>query len=154
MLATWTWTPSTTSAGYVYEDADANFAITFPGKPSVAPKDSSGIRATYSTAPDPNAPDAVVYAARGTAATGIEILPETLETVVLTLVDQGAVLTAPEVTFELEGMPAIMNELTLPTGKAATFVVAGDGNRIYQLLVVGGTPEERQAFFDSFELLS
>jgi hypothetical protein len=29
--------------------------------------------------------------------------------------------------------------------------VAGEGYRFYQLIAMGGTPEERQAFFDSFE---
>jgi hypothetical protein len=151
VLATWTWAP-TSFAGY-YEDVDADYAITFPGKPFVAVTASGGTRASYSTAPDPAAPDAVFYTARGTTATGEEIVSDTLEFVFIQLIDTGAVLTGAGESFELEGMPALMSSFTDPAGKPATMLVAGEGHSLYQLIVVGGTTEERQAFFDSFMLL-
>lgn len=152
ILATWTWSPSTTPAGY-YEDEDANYAMTFPGKPLVAVTPSGDTRATYSTAPDPAAPEAVVYTSRGTTATEQEIEPDTLEFFFIQLINTGAVFTGPGESFELEGMPALVNSFTDPAGKPATMLVAGEGHSLYQLVVVGGTAEERQAFFDSFTLL-
>jgi hypothetical protein len=56
-------------------------------------------------------------------------------------------------TIEFEGMPALVSDVDGPDGRPATVVSAGDGHRLYELIVVGGTPEERQAFFDSFKLL-
>ena len=161
VLATWTWADTSAEnwggpAGY-YEDADANFAITFPGNPTVKPGTGSfagSTPATYSTSPDPTAPGAVYYLADGTAASEAEILPANLEEIFSQLVDQGVVLTGPRRSFELEGMPALMSDGTLPDGKPATVVVAGDGHRIYELVVVDGTADECQIFFDSFKLLS
>lgn len=144
VLATWTWAPTST-AGY-FEDPDAGFAVTFPGRPSVS--ESGGLVATFTTGPD-----AVRYVARGTAAAEAEIVPDTLASLFAQVVDQGAVLTGPEETFELEGMPALMNSFTDPNGKPATMVVAGEGHRLYQLIVIDGTPQERQAFFHTFTLL-
>lgn len=147
VLATWTWVASTAPEGY-FEDPAAQFAITFPGKPTVNATESGGTRASYS-----NAADAVLFAARGTAATETEVVPETLEGLFLQVVDQGAVVTGPGEKFELAGLPALMNSFTDPDGKPATMVVAGEGHRLYQLIVIGGTPEQSQAFFDSFTLL-
>jgi hypothetical protein len=152
VLATWVWVASTTPPGY-FEDPEAGFAVTFPGKPSVSATESGGIRASYSTTGDPNAPDARIFAARGTAATETEVLPDTLEGLFIQVVNQGAVLTGPGETFELAGMPALMNSFTDPDGKPATMVVAGEGHSLYQLIVIGSTPEESQRFFDSFTLL-
>ncbi|CAN5347237.1 hypothetical protein BH11ACT5_BH11ACT5_24690 [soil metagenome] len=161
VLATWTWadTPAANPggpAGY-YEDAGANFAITFPGNPIVKPGTGSfagSTPATYSTAPDSTAPDAVYYRADGTSASEVEILPANLKEIFSQLVDQGVVLAGSQQKFELEGMPALMTDITLPDGKPGTVVVAGDGHRIYELVVVDGTADERQKFFDSFKLLS
>ena len=36
-------------------------------------------------------------------------------------------------------------------GQPGELVVAGDGNRFYQLIAIGGTSDQRQAFFDSFK---
>lgn len=54
---------------------------------------------------------------------------------------------------DLEGLPAVKAEITLPNGQEAATVMTGEDERFYQLIVVGGTPELRQAFFDTFELL-
>lgn len=53
---------------------------------------------------------------------------------------------------ELGGLPAMRAEFTMAGGRGAATVVAGDGNRFYQLIALGGRPEERQAFFDFFSL--
>ena len=48
-------------------------------------------------------------------------------------------------TGENQAMPSYL------VGQPAEVVVAGDGNRFYALLAIGGTSEQRQAFFESFE---
>jgi len=44
--------------------------------------------------------------------------------------------------------PAIPSDLV---GQAGETVMAGDGNNFYQLVAIGGSSDQRQAFFDSFE---
>ena len=143
-------------AGY-YKDAAADYAITFPGKPSIAPvdgSDSGAMRATYSTEPDPTATDAVYYTAAGTTASDVDISPTDLDGDLLQLVNQGAKLTSQETKFTLDGMPAVMSDFTGPDGKPGTIVIAGEGHSFYQLIVRGGTTAQRQTFFDSFKLLN
>ena len=55
---------------------------------------------------------------------------------------------------ELEGIPAYTADFVWSDGKDATIIMAGEGHTYYQLLVIGGTPEECENFFDTFELLS
>lgn len=142
-------------AGY-YTDAAANYAITFPGKPSVEPiegSDTGAMRASYSTGPDPTAPNATYYTAGGTTESATEITPTDLEGDLLQLVNQGAVFTGQGKKFTVDGMPALMSDFTGPDGKPSAIVISGKGHRFYQLIVRGGTSQDRQTFFDSFKLL-
>jgi hypothetical protein len=63
-------------------------------------------------------------------------------------------------SYTLGGLEADQAQFT--TGKGAgvpsngvglpgELVVAGDGNHFYQLIAIGGTSDQRQAFFDSFK---
>ena len=148
-------TPSAPAA-YYYKDAAAKYAITFPGKPSVAAiegSDTGAKRASYSTEPDPTAPKAVYYTSGGTAASDGEITSTNLESVLFELINEGAKLTSPEKKFTLDGMPAIMSDFTGSDGKPSAIVLAGKGHSYYQLIVRGGTSKERETFFDSFKLI-
>jgi hypothetical protein len=53
-------------------------------------------------------------------------------------------------SYELVGLPALQAEFTMEGDQKAETIVASDGKRFYQLIAMGGTAEERQAFFDSF----
>ena len=152
VLATWTWAAPTADAEGYYEDPVGGFAITFPGEPMVEPRTGSDeMRAFYSTTPDPNQPDAIVYIAGGTAASPRPISPGGLQEILM-LMGEGQDYIVSE-AFEFNGMSALTADFTDPTGKPSTMLVAGEANRYYQLVVFGGTSEERQAFFDSFTLL-
>jgi hypothetical protein len=148
VLATWTWATPTTSAGYVYEDADAGYAVTFPGEPHVAPlqingTDRSANLVTY------GAPSTVAYMSRGE----VRNLPADLRDELFKYLGSVSSGQVGASSTELGGLPALQAEFVGPNGIDATTIVAGDGDRFYQLIAVAGTPEDRQAFFDSFKLL-
>lgn len=153
-------TPATTTpsahASYVYEDAAAGFAITFPGKPSVNPiqgSDTGAKRATYSTTVPETAPNGIYYTAGGTKASESEVDVE--DTFQFLIASGQVILTDPAVTpkaIQLGGLPGYSADITVSDGKHATLIMAGEGHTLYQLEVIGGTPKQRQAFFDSFEL--
>jgi hypothetical protein len=145
------------AAGFVYTDEAAGFAITFPAEPTVeaVPDDANGAqRASYSTTPDPTAPDGVYYIAGGTTQSDNEYTPQTLEDNVFGLVHLAAptYLPTPETT-ELDGLPAVTADFVWSDGKNSTIIMAGEGHTFYQLLVIGGTPEEHDKFLSTFELL-
>jgi len=148
----------TAPAGHLYEDAAAGFAITFPGEPTIegiSGSENGAQRATYSTTPDPYAPDGVYYIAGGTTAAEVDYSPEILEGNLIGMVHlMDPLYEATVETIELEGLPAVTADFIWSDGKDATIIMAGEAHTYYQLLVIGGTPKECQDFFETFELLS
>jgi hypothetical protein len=137
----------TTVAGYVYEDDAAAYAVTFPGEPFVEQL------AIYGTDRFANLvgygdPSTMFYISRGE----IREFPVNLRNELFGWL--GSVSLSGQIganSDELDGLPALRAEFTTQGGEESTTIVASEGNRFYQLIVSGGTPEERQAFFDSFE---
>jgi len=147
-------TPSAPS-GYIYQDAVAGYAVTFPGEPTIQTVPGAGTDRTVDMALHLSDP---YYMSRGEG-TDEEVSMDFLVKALRNSVQSAGAAPADGTdnlavtAIELEGLPAFTADLTMPDGGDATIVVAGEGNRFYQLVVIGGTPEERQAFFDSFELL-
>ena len=148
--------PTPTAASYLYVDKAAGFAITFPGKPTIAPirgQENGAQRATYSTTVPETAPNGIYYTAGGTKASANEV---DIETTLHVLVETGQIaLTDPDVLpqeIKLGGLPGFKADVTMSDGKTSTLIMAGEGHTLYQLQVIGGTPKQRQVFFDSFEL--
>jgi hypothetical protein len=139
----------TTAAGYVYEDPFAGYAVTFPGEPSVGQLEIAGTDRTANLVGYGDA-STVFYISRG------EIRESQVDLRNELFGWLGSVELSGQVganSDELDGLPAMRAEFTMSNDKEATTIVAGEGDRFYQLIAMGGTPEERQAFVDSFELL-
>lgn len=146
----------TSSTGYVYEDADAGYAITFPGEPEVqtgVDNGEGGVLAIASFVTSSAEP--IRYMSHGII--GFEFGMAELPIVLVNsarasgaVVDDGAITAA-----EVQGLPAFIADVTMSDGTPGSVLMAGDVEAKigYQLVVVGGTPDERQAFFDSFLLL-
>jgi hypothetical protein len=137
----------TTSEGYVYEDADAGYAVTFPGEPDVETLQIEGSDRTANLVSYGSSTNG--FLSRGEVRDSpIDLRSELFGW--LEAVDAGQVGAS---SAELAGLPALQAEVVRDDGQEATTIVASDGDRFYQLIVIGATPEERQAFFDSFKLL-
>ena len=142
---------------FLYTDDVAGFSITFPAEPTIEPiqgNEAGAQRASYSTTVPETDPKGVYYTAGGTTKSEAEV--DVADTMSFLLASGRLILTDEDVvpeTFELDGLPAIRADITMYDGKPATLVMAGEGHSFYQLQVIGGTPEQRQAFFDTFELL-
>lgn len=142
------------SAEFRYEDEAAGFAITFPGEPmveGVQGNETGAQRATYSADPPEGTP---FYTAGGTKESQNPADGETFELLIARMQATGFADEILDVTsIDLDGLEARRGDLILGDGEEASVVLAGAGSSFYQLLVVGATLDERQAFFDSFELL-
>jgi hypothetical protein len=146
----------TSSDGYVYEDADAGYSITFPGEPDVQTgidNQEGGVIsiASYVT----SSAEPIRYMSQGIVEFefGMADLPIVL---INSAQASGAVVDGGDITAaEVQGLPAFIADVTMSDGTPGSVLMAGDEEAeiAYQLVVVGGTPEERQAFFDSFLLL-
>lgn len=140
--------------GYVYVDDTVGYAITFPGEPSVDPiagNDNGAVRATYSTTAVPADPDGVYYIAGGTTGIPDEIDQEALEGMLFRLLN-GAATDLSYDPVELDGVPGYLGHLTWNDGKPSSVAAIGEGHTYFVLTVIGGTQEQHQEFFDSFEL--
>ena len=145
-----------TPAGFVYQDATSGYALTFPQRPDVAPlaNNQSDQDAYYVSSSDqvsnqfvsigqvldktPNLRAQVLGAAQSLNPSG------QVSAASYTLGGLDAA-QAQFTTGESQGMPSYL------VGQPAEIVVAGDGNRFYELIAIGGTSDQRQAFFDSFK---
>lgn len=142
------------AAPFVYEDEVAGFAITFPGEPEVEGIDGNeegAQRATYTATPPEGVP---FYTAGGTKASASEADPETFELIIARMEATGFASDIVDVTaVDLDGIEGRQAEFVVHDGNEASMILAGKGHSFYQLMVIGGTADERQAFFDTFELL-
>lgn len=141
-------TPAT-SDGYVYEDVKAGYAVTFPGEPEVGQLAIEGTDRTANLVGYLDAAGETTYISRGE----LRDFPADLRGELFGWLQ--SVNTTGQIgasSYELVGLSALRAEFAVD-GQDATTVVAGEGNRFFQLIAAGGTPEERQEFIDSFELL-
>jgi hypothetical protein len=150
------YTVEDTPAGFVYQEAASGYALTFPQRPDVAPlaNNQADQDAYYVSSSDqesnqfisigqvldktPNLRAQVLGAAQSLNPSG------QVSATSYTLGGLDAA-QAQFTTGEGQGMPSYL------VGQPAEIVVAGDGNRFYELIAIGGTSDQRQAFFDSFE---
>ena len=145
-----------TPAGFVFQDATSGYALTFPERPDVAPlaNNQADQDAYYVSSSDQVSNQFVSIG---------QVLDKTpnLRPQLLGLVQSlnpSAQIDASSYT--LGGLDAARAQFTtgesqaMPSylvGQPGEAVVAGDGNRFYELVAIGGTSEQRQAFFDSFK---
>lgn len=149
-------TPSatpTTSDGFLYEDTSGGYSVTFPGEPEVqtAPADEFGGEVTiaiYSTA-------SLFYMSQAKVEYEVE-MPDLPNVLINSAQASGAVIDDGNIEgLEFNGLPAFRADVTMSDGTPGTVLVVTDidSKVAYQLVVTGASPEERQAFFDTFELL-
>jgi hypothetical protein len=142
------------TGGFIYKDAIAGYAITFPQRPDVEPLANNET--------DQPANFVATDLKSGEFASIGEILDKTpnlraqLMGYVSSMNPSGQITAS---SYTLGGLDADQAQFT--TGKVsgmpnldglpAELVVAGDGHHFYNLTAIGGTAAQRQAFFDSFE---
>jgi hypothetical protein len=143
------------TGGFIYKDALSGYAVTFPQRPDVEPLANNET--------DQVANFVSADLTLGEFASTGEVLDKTpnLRAQLMGYVqsmDPSGQITASSYT--LGGLDADQAQFT--TGKGAglpsnlvglpsELVVAGDGDHFYQLIAMGGTSDQRQAFFDSFK---
>ncbi len=143
------------TGGFIFKDALSGYAVTFPKRPDVEPlaNNESDQPANFASA------DLMPgeFASTGEVLDKTPNLRAQLMGFVESLNPSGQVSAS---SYTLDGLEAAQAQFT--TGKASgipsdgvglrgELVVAGDGNRFYQLIAIGGTADQRQAFFDSFK---
>jgi hypothetical protein len=139
---------TSTSAGYVYTDTDAGYIVTFPGEPQVNPLAISGTD-RFAHLVGYSGPSTIGLISRGELRDSPPSLRGELFGWLQSLETTGQIGASSD---ELGGLSALRAEFTLEGDQDGETVVASDGNRFFQLIAIDGTPEERQAFFDSFRL--
>jgi hypothetical protein len=143
------------TGGFIFTDSLSGYAVTFPQRPDVEPLSNN------ETDQPANFASADLMSGEF-AATG-EVLDKTpnLRAQLMGYVDSmnpaGQVSAS---SYTLGGLDADQAQFTtgsdsgIPSnlvGLPAELVVAGDGNHFYQLIAIGGTAGQREAFFDSFK---
>jgi hypothetical protein len=148
-------TVEATTGGFIYTDSPSGYAITFPVRPDVQPlsNNESDQPANYvSVDLTPGQ-----FVSIGQVLNKTPNLQAQLMGVVSSMNPSGQVnansytlggLEAAQAQFTIGDSSTIPSELV---GQPAEIVVAGDGDRFYELLALGGTADQRQAFFDSFK---
>jgi hypothetical protein len=141
--------------GFIYQDALAGYAVTFPQRPDVEPLANNET--------DHGANFASTELALGEFASIGQVLNKTpnlraqLMGWVQSVNPSGQVSAS---SYTLGGLYAEQAQFTTGDGSAipsdlvgqpGQLVVAGDGHRFYELIAIGGTSDQRQAFFDSFK---
>ena len=145
-----------TPAGFVYEEATSGYALTFPERPDVAPlaNNQADQDAYYVSSSDQVSNQ---FVSIGQVLDKTPNLRPQLLGLVESLNPSGQV---DAVSYTLGGLDAARAQFTMGesqgmpsylVGQPGEVVVAGDGNRFYELVAIGGTAEQRQAFFDSFK---
>jgi hypothetical protein len=145
-----------TPAGFVYQDAASGYALTFPQRPDVAPlaNNEADQDAYYVSSSDQVSNQ---FVSIGQVLDKTPNLRAQLLGVAQSLSPSGQINAS---SYTLGGLDAVQAQFTtgesqaMPSylvGQPAEIVVAGDGNRFYELVAIGGTSDQRQAFFDSFK---
>jgi hypothetical protein len=151
-----TYTIDETTEGFVYSDVPAGYAITFPQRPEVEPllnNEASDVPSNYVSASLTSS----VFVSIGQVLDKEPQLRNQLLGYVQSLNPTGQVTAG---SYTLGALDAVRAEFTtgdsqaIPShlvGQPAEVVMAGDGFTFYQLLAIGGSSDQRQAFFESFE---
>lgn len=144
-----------TTGGFLYTDVPAGYAVTFPQRPTVEPLSNNDTDqpANFAAAESTSSE----FASIGQVLDKQPQLRNQLMGFVQSLNPTGQVNAS---SYTLGGLDAVWAEFTtgesagLPSsfvGQQGETVMAGDGNNFYQLVAIGGSSDQRQAFFDSFE---
>jgi hypothetical protein len=149
------YTIESTSGGFTYQDAVSGYAVTFPHRPSVEPllHNETVHPANFVSFSDQTSNE---FASIGEVLNKTPNLRAQLLGWVQSVNPTGQVGAS---SYTLDGLEAARAEFTSEDGAAipsylvgqqGAVVVAGDGDNFYELVALGGTSDERQAFFDSF----
>lgn len=144
-----------TTEGFVYSDVPAGYAITFPERPDVEPllNNATDVPANFVSAELTSSE----FVSIGQVLDKEPQLRNQLLGFVRSLNPTGQVSAG---SYTLGGLDAVRAEFTagdsqaIPSnlvGQPAETVMAGDGFNFYHLLAIGGSSDQRQAFFDSFK---
>jgi hypothetical protein len=144
-----------TTGGFVYTDAPSGYAVTFPQRPDVQPlaHNETDQVANYVSVEVTSGE----FVSTGQVLNKTPNLRAQLMGVVSSMNPSGQIGAS---SYTLGGLDAVQAQFTtgsssaMPSnlvGQPAEIVVAGDGNHFYELLALGGTSDQRQAFFDSFK---
>jgi len=150
------YTIESTSGGFTYQDAVSGYAVTFPHKPDVEPlvHNETVHPANFVSFSDQTSNE---FASIGEVLNKTPNLRAQLLGWVQSVNPTGQVGAS---SYTLDGLEAARAEFTAGDGAAipsylvgqqGAIVVAGDGNNFYELVALGGTSDQRQAFFDSFK---
>jgi hypothetical protein len=145
-----------TPAGFEFQDATSGYTVTFPQRPDVAPlaNNQADQDAYYVSSSDQVSNQ---FVSTGQVLDKTPNLRPQLLGLVQSLNPSGQVNAS---SYALGGLDAAQAQFTtgesqaIPSylvGQPGEVVVASDGNRFYALLAIGGTSDQRQAFFDSFK---
>lgn len=144
-----------TSGGFTYQDAPSGYAVTFPQRPNVAPlsNNESDQPANYASAELTSG----MFISIGQVLDKTPELRSQLMGFVQSLNPTEEINAS---SYTLGGLDAVWAEFTIGDGSSipsnlvgqlGETVMAGDGNNFYQLTAIGGSSDQRQAFFDSFK---
>jgi hypothetical protein len=149
------YTIESTTGGFVYTDAPSGYALTFPQRPDVQPlaNNETDQAANYVSVEVTSGE----FVSTGQVLNKTPNLRAQLMGLVSSMNPSGQIsassytlggLDALQAQFTTGSSPAMPSDLV---GQPAQVVVAGDGYHFYELLALGGTSDQRQAFFDSFK---
>jgi len=152
--STSTYSIEATTGGFIYQDAPSGYAVTFPQRPDVAPlaHNETDQPANFVSAQLTSSE----FASIGQVLNKTPQLRSQLMGWVQSLNPTGQV----NASYTLGGLDAVWAEFTtgdsaaIPSdlvGQPGETVMAGDGDNFYQLVAIGGTSDQRRAFFDSFK---
>jgi hypothetical protein len=143
------------TGGFIYKDALAGYAVTFPQRPDVEPlADNETDQPANFASADLTSGE---FASIGQVLDKTPNLRAQLMGYVASMKPAGQISAS---SYTLNGLDADQAQFTpgkgsgIPSnlvGLPSELVVAGDGNNYYQLIAIGGTAAQRQAFFDSFK---
>jgi hypothetical protein len=137
-----------TADGYVYTDEVVGYAVTFPGEPEIQQLATDGTNRPVNVVSFGD-PSTLALLTHG------EILdePADLRSELLGWASGVNPESVQASGSEFKGLPSARADLIMSDGAEATMIVVGEGVRFIRLLAIGGTAEEREAFFGSFEPL-
>lgn len=144
-----------TTGGFIYMDVPSGYAVTFPQRPNVEPLSSnvSDQPANYASAELTSSQ----FVSIGQVLDKAPELRSQLMGFVQSLNPTEQVNAS---SYTLGGLDAVWAEFTIGdspgipsnlVGQPGETVMAGDGHNFYQLVAIGGSSDQRQAFFDSFK---
>jgi hypothetical protein len=143
------------TGGFIYREALSGYAVTFPQRPDVEPLEGNEF-------------DQPAYYVSADLASGYfvsigQVINKTPNLRAQLMGDVSSMNPSGQITassYTLGGLDADQAQFTtgkvsgMPSnlvGLPAELVVAGDGHHFYNLTAIGGTSDQRQAFFDSFK---